>query len=173
MALARHIPPAPEAAGIARTEPLASPLGTLELAFAADGDLLRLRLPGRGPVRARGRRPAGAPSRAALRSWIEAWFGGGAAAFPGRWRMPGSTPFQRRVYEQVANIPPGLTRGYGEVAALCGSPGAARAVGNAMARNPLPLIVPCHRVVGASDLGGFGGGLRMKAELLAGEAPTS
>ena len=66
-------------------------------------------------------------------------------------------------------IPAGQTLTYGEVAAACGSPGASRAVGNAMARNPMPLVVPCHRVLSAAGMGGFGGGLEMKAELLAGE----
>jgi len=79
-------------------------------------------------------------------------------------------PFHRKVYEVARGIAPGETWTYGEVAAKAGSPGAARAVGQAMARNPFLLVVPCHRVV-ASDgtLGGFSafGGLVTKRRLLA------
>jgi len=60
------------------------------------------------------------------------------------------TPFQAEVYEAVARIPYGTVRSYGEIAAQVGRPGSARGVGGAMARNPLPIIIPCHRVVGAS-----------------------
>lgn len=63
-------------------------------------------------------------------------------------------------------IPYGETRSYGEIAAACGNRKAARAVGQAVHRNPLPIIVPCHRVVGASNLGGYAGGLTVKRFLL-------
>jgi methylated-DNA-[protein]-cysteine S-methyltransferase len=79
-------------------------------------------------------------------------------------------PFHRRVFEVVRNIAPGQTRSYGEVAALCGQHHAARAVGQAMARNPFPLIVPCHRVLAAGGRsGGFSarGGVSTKLRLLA------
>jgi methylated-DNA-[protein]-cysteine S-methyltransferase len=79
-------------------------------------------------------------------------------------------PFHQRVFEVVRNIAPGQTRCYGEVAALCGQPHAARAVGQAMARNPFPLIVPCHRVLAAGGRsGGFSarGGVSTKLRLLA------
>lgn len=85
--------------------------------------------------------------------------------------VPGwATPFQRRVWEAVSHIPFGQTRSYGWVAIQAGSPKGARAVGQAMRRNPVPLIVPCHRVI-ASDgsLGGFTGGLAMKKRLLENE----
>jgi methylated-DNA-[protein]-cysteine S-methyltransferase len=75
--------------------------------------------------------------------------------------------FARRVMEEVSRIPRGETRSYGEVAAAAGSPGAARAVGNIMASNPLPILVPCHRVVLASGQpGGFGGSPELKVWLL-------
>lgn len=78
-----------------------------------------------------------------------------------------TTPFRAKVYEVTRNIPYGETLSYGEVAAKAGSPKAARAVGAAMAANPLPLIIPCHRVVGADcKLTGFGGGLNIKEMLL-------
>lgn len=78
-------------------------------------------------------------------------------------------PFRQKVYELTRKILPGQTRTYGELARLCGSPGAARAVGHAMACNPIPLIVPCHRVLAAgSKSGGFSapGGLSTKEKLL-------
>lgn len=80
------------------------------------------------------------------------------------------TPFGKRVVAGCRRIAWGTTRSYGELAAACGSPGAARAVGSVMAKNRYPLIVPCHRVLGAG--GGLGGysapdGLKMKRRLLA------
>lgn len=76
-------------------------------------------------------------------------------------------PFRRRVLAELARVPYGATVGYGELAARCGRPGAARAVGNAVGRNPLPVVVPCHRVVRSDgSLGGYGGGRRRKRELL-------
>lgn len=77
------------------------------------------------------------------------------------------TPFQRRVLEETRNIPYGETAGYGDIARRIGSPRAARAVGGAQNRNPLPLCIPCHRVIGADgSLVGFGGGLKLKSFLL-------
>jgi len=84
--------------------------------------------------------------------------------------------FHRRVFGVVRDIPPGQTRSYGEVAALCGQRHAARAVGQAMARNPFPLIVPCHRVLAAGGRsGGFSapGGVTTKLRLLAIEGALS
>lgn len=77
-----------------------------------------------------------------------------------------TTPFQKRVLDAVSRIPYGQTQTYSRIAAEVGSPRAARAVGMANARNPLPLVVPCHRVVASSGLGGYGGGLDMKRRLL-------
>jgi methylated-DNA-[protein]-cysteine S-methyltransferase len=86
----------------------------------------------------------------------------GAPVDPSKARIPfafeGLTPFVRKVYEQLREVPRGTSVSYGTLAQLCGSPGAARAVGNAMARNPFPLLVPCHRVLaGGRRLGSFGG----------------
>ena len=79
--------------------------------------------------------------------------------------------WQRRVWLELTHIPFGETRSYGELAAQLGRPHAARAVGRANGSNPLPLIVPCHRLVGANGaLTGYGGGLDLKARLLAHEA---
>ncbi len=77
------------------------------------------------------------------------------------------TAFQCRVWEELRRIPYGRTRTYGEVAAAIGKPGAARAVGHACATNPVPLVVPCHRVVrGDGGLGGYGLGIKRKKKLL-------
>lgn len=78
----------------------------------------------------------------------------------------GMTPFRKKVMEELRNIPAGSTVTYGQLAATAGSPGAARAVGNVMATNPVPLFVPCHRVVATDGLGGFTGGLDVKRALL-------
>ena len=77
------------------------------------------------------------------------------------------TGFQKRVWGQVAAIPYGETRSYLQIAAAMGSPGAVRAVGAANGANPVPIVVPCHRVIGANGkLVGYGGGLAMKKRLL-------
>lgn len=79
-----------------------------------------------------------------------------------------STAFQRKVLQVVQKIPPGSCLTYGEVARLAGVPGGARAVGGALASNLLPVIIPCHRVVGRTGPGGFtGAGIEVKARLLA------
>ena len=83
--------------------------------------------------------------------------------------LAGLRPFQRRVLEKVREIPPGERRSYGWVANAIGAPRAARAVGTALARNPFPILVPCHRVVRADGAVGrySGGGATVKAHLLA------
>ena len=85
---------------------------------------------------------------------------------------PGGTPFQRTVWRALAEIPFGERRTYRDIAVAIGRPTAVRAVGAANGRNPLPIVVPCHRVVGSNGtLVGFAGGLRTKAWLLDHEAP--
>ena len=80
---------------------------------------------------------------------------------------PAGTPFEQRVWDELRRIPYGETTSYGEIAARIGEPAAARAVGRANGRNPIPVIVPCHRVIGADgSLTGFGGGLACKRALL-------
>jgi methylated-DNA-[protein]-cysteine S-methyltransferase len=78
------------------------------------------------------------------------------------------TPFRRAVLEECARIPRGQVATYGELARRVGRPKAFRAVGNTMRTNPIPIVIPCHRVVGSDGgLTGFGGGLEMKRRLLA------
>jgi methylated-DNA-[protein]-cysteine S-methyltransferase len=84
------------------------------------------------------------------------------------------TEFQLRVLEELQRIPYGETTSYGDIASRIGRPKAVRAVGAASGRNPIPIIVPCHRVIGSSgDLTGFGGGLGAKRALLRLEAENS
>jgi methylated-DNA-[protein]-cysteine S-methyltransferase len=80
---------------------------------------------------------------------------------------PAGTAFQREVWEALREIPYGETAGYGELAQRLGRPGAARAVGLANGRNPIAIVLPCHRVIGAAGaLTGYGGGLERKRYLL-------
>ncbi len=80
----------------------------------------------------------------------------------------GTTKFQRRIYERLTDIPYGRVVSYGDIADEMGVAGAARAVGQAVGANPLPIVVPCHRVVRSDGrLGGYSGGLRRKVALLA------
>jgi len=102
---------------------------------------------------------------------LKVYFSGGKVSFPDELDLSGATSFQREVCEITRLIPYGETRTYLWVAEQIKRPRAARAVGQALGRNPLPIIVPCHRVI-ASDggLGGFGGGVEMKSHLLRLEA---
>src|SRR5688572_12192877 len=102
----------------------------------------------------------------AARAQLAAYFAGGLRSFDLP-LAPRGTPFERRVWEALRDIPFGRTVSYGELARIIGEPGAARAVGAANGRNPLPIVVPCHRVIGADgSLVGFGGGLPRKRWLL-------
>jgi len=79
----------------------------------------------------------------------------------------GGTEFQQAVWRAMLKIPVGKTKSYGEIAAAIGKPKAVRAVGGACGANPIPVLVPCHRVLAAhGKIGGFGGGLDWKRELL-------
>ncbi len=80
--------------------------------------------------------------------------------------LPLETPFTRRILKAVARIPYGSTVTYGEIARRIGCPSSSRAVGGAVGRNPVPVIIPCHRVVASSGLGGFSCGVEMKKKLL-------
>ncbi|MFC1900440.1 methylated-DNA--[protein]-cysteine S-methyltransferase [Chloroflexota bacterium] len=99
---------------------------------------------------------------------LRLYFRGGAVAFNDKLDLSGATPFRQAVWEKTRLIPYGETRSYLWVAEQTGKPEAARAAGQALGKNPLSVIVPCHRVV-ASDgsLGGFTGGLEVKRRLLA------
>lgn len=109
----------------------------------------------------------------AFQKQLRDYFAGRPVRFQARVDLNGVTDFQRRVLEACATIDYGHTLTYSQLAALVGRPRAARVVGNAMARNPLPLVIPCHRVVaGNGKLGGFSAeqGVGLKKRLLAMEA---
>lgn len=99
---------------------------------------------------------------------IQELLDGGVVEFsPGDIYMTGSSPFQQKVFIQTCKIPRGMVMSYSHLSETIGIPQGARAVGTALAGNPFPLIIPCHRVVRETgDLGGFGGGLQLKKILL-------
>ena len=102
-----------------------------------------------------------------LRSRLEAWFSGDLTALDGVAVRTGGTEFQRAVWAALREIPVGETRSYGQLAAAIGSPRAVRAAGLANGQNPIAVIVPCHRVIGASGaLTGYAGGIERKRWLL-------
>lgn len=150
-----------------------SPYGPLTL-VATDGVLSGLYMTEqrhRPPEESFGDRDA-SPFGEAI-SQLEAYFAGELTEFDLPMRLDG-TPFQRTVWQQLQLIPYGETRTYGELAAALGKPNASRAVGLANGKNPIGVIVPCHRVIGAGgSLTGYGGGLDRKQRLLAFEGATT
>ncbi|MGW7099381.1 methylated-DNA--[protein]-cysteine S-methyltransferase [Streptomyces sp. NPDC054838] len=150
-----------------------SPYGPLTL-VATDGVLSGLYMAGqrhRPQEESFGERvaPAEEPFPEVVRQ-LTAYFDGELTDFTVPVRLEG-TAFQRSVWEQLVRIPYGQTWSYGELAAKLGKPGASRAVGLANGKNPVGIIVPCHRVIGASgSMTGYGGGVERKVRLLAFEA---
>ena len=101
-----------------------------------------------------------------VRSWLDSYFEGHPQPMPGLDRSL-ITPFQERVLSATAAIPMGEVRTYGQVASLAGNPKAARATGRALGANPIPVVLPCHRVIAADgSLHGYAGGLDRKRLLL-------
>jgi O-6-methylguanine DNA methyltransferase len=148
----------------ASTVCFSSSLGLLELE-SADTGVTRVRLGARGKPREVGDGDALECARKA-RGEILAYLEGALKRFTVPVVLEG-TPFQRAVWAKLLAIPYGKTRTYGDIAAELGKPRAARAVGTACGANPIPILVPCHRIVGGNgSLGGFGGGVRMKHDLL-------
>lgn len=141
---------------------LAAPWGPIVVSVDADGRLVGVDLTGTRP--AAGRRH---PARCAeARRQLEEYFAGERREFSLPLGLEG-TPFRRRVWRGLAAIPYGSVLTYGELAARIGSPGAARAVGQANGANPIPIVLPCHRVVAANGrLGGFSSGTDVKRRLL-------
>jgi len=144
----------------------ASPLGDI-LVVADDAGLRELHLP--GSFAGRENISATATARATLSGIVEqleAYFAGELMEFDVR-LAPSGTTFQLQVWRALADIPYAKTESYGSVAARIGNPKASRAVGMANNKNPLAIVLPCHRVIGANGtLVGYGGGLWMKDWLL-------
>jgi methylated-DNA-[protein]-cysteine S-methyltransferase len=100
--------------------------------------------------------------------FLAGYFEGSKADFQGELDLRGTTPFQAKVWSVLRQIPHGETRSYAWVATRLGEADSARAVGQVVGQNPIPIIVPCHRVVHEDgSLGGFSGGLHWKKRLLA------
>jgi methylated-DNA-[protein]-cysteine S-methyltransferase len=146
-----------------------SPIGPLRL-DVEEGALVAVHLPeGRRPAISAVERPED-PVLAAAARQLEDYFAGRRVTFELPLR-PRGTAFQRAVWDALRAIPPGETRSYGEIARAVGKPAAVRAVGAANGRNPLAIVVPCHRVIGAGGtLTGYAGGLEAKRWLLEHEA---
>jgi len=145
---------------------LESPVGKLLLA-AEDGGLRHIGFElGRHPVWIGDDWRRDASAFAAARAQLAAYFAGELLAFDLPLAAQG-TAFQLGVWAELQRIPYGATISYGELAARVGDRSASRAVGAANGRNPLPIVVPCHRVIGADgSLTGFGGGIATKKFLL-------
>ena len=140
-----------------------TPLGRISITASAEG-LLALTLPGQSAPTAPNQPPR---QLIGLVERLESYFNGRKVIFPDKLDLSTATPFQIKVWETTRLIPYGETRSYHWVAEQMGQPAAARAVGQALARNPLPVIIPCHRVIaGDGKLGGYSGGLGMKQKLL-------
>lgn len=155
------------------TSTLASPIGTLHLGVR-DGRLCLLELSDparfRRRIAASGEQTTPARSAAArdVAAALRAYFAGDLAALDRIEVAPlGGTAFQRRVWEALRAIPTGRTTSYRAIAARIRAPRAVRAVGAANGANPVPIVLPCHRVIGADgSLTGYGGGLARKRWLL-------
>ncbi len=133
-----------------------------------DDGLTAIHLPN-DRVRASTGTPPAAVAEAARQ--LTEYFDGSRQSFDVDLHLTG-TAFQQEVWLALAAIPFGQVRTYGDIAATLGRPHAYRAVGNANGKNPWPIIVPCHRVVGAGTIGGYAGGLDVKEFLLALEGVT-
>jgi methylated-DNA-[protein]-cysteine S-methyltransferase len=151
-------------------ERLDTPIGTLTLAADAGG-LRHIEFPdNRHPTDRAGWVPGARGDVAAVlrmtREQLLDYFDGARTAFDLP-LAPEGTAFQQEVWRTLATIPYGATWSYRDLARAIGKPDAMRAVGAANGRNPLPIVLPCHRVIGADgSLTGFGGGLPIKAALL-------
>ena len=137
-----------------------SPIGPLGVTVAGD-TVINVRF---------GARP-GPPAEHPAAAQLTAYFAGELTDFTVPFELRGGSEFERAVWAQLRRIPYGEMQTYGEVAKIVGDAGAARAVGTACNRNPIAVVVPCHRVVGAGGkMVGFGGGIPLKRHLLELEA---
>lgn len=168
----RRLPRAPHRASLI----VSTPWGWMGIAETARGIAMIL-LPGRSKAAvAKGLRAApGGPGAAAssarlraARKQLTEYLAGSRTRFDLPLDLSGGTDFQRRVWKALRAVPYGELRSYRELAALVGGKQYARAVGNAVGANPLPIVIPCHRIVsGDATIGGFSGGLPTKRKLLA------
>lgn len=141
-----------------------SPVGPLAITVDDDGTVISIHF---GPGE-----PAGDPRRCVeVVRQLEEYFAGKRRDFDLK-LAPAGTEFQREVWSELTRIPYGATISYAELSQRIGRPKAVRAVGAANGANPIPIVIPCHRVIGANGtLTGYGGGLPIKQHLLALEHP--
>ncbi len=125
----------------AETVPTAS-VGRVRFGFDAGGELVEVKMRADSCSGSRGKAPKGVPSHTKLEKWLASYMKGHQVDFPGKWQVPGASDFARSVYAAVAALKPGETLSYGGVAERAGSAKAYRAVGTAMGKNPIPLVVP-------------------------------
>jgi methylated-DNA-[protein]-cysteine S-methyltransferase len=152
------------------TLPLDTPVGRLTL--ESDGDtLIGIWLPNDATI-AGGDGHDAPPVLKDTAAQLEEYFAGERTEFDVPMELDGTT-FQKEVWAELTRIPYGETISYGELARRVGRPKGPRAVGQANGRNPIPIIVPCHRVLAGNGIGGYGGGLPMKRTLLAVEGVTA
>ena len=157
-----------------RYDVVGSPVGKLFIGIDEDGFLTRISFLGNGredgvlaELEADGFVTVARPEAvAAIIAELDAYFAKTLTRFSLPLK-PRGTPFQREVWDQLSKIPYGTCISYGDIAKALGQPGASRAVGLANNRNPIPIVIPCHRVIGARGrLTGFGGGTDIKHQLL-------
>jgi methylated-DNA-[protein]-cysteine S-methyltransferase len=152
------------------TIPFDSPVGPLVL--ESDGDsLIGIWLPNHGATASGGTGEVPTVLKETA-TQLEEYFAGERLDFDVPMELDG-TPFQKEVWAELSRIPYGQTISYGELARRVGRPKGPRAVGQANGRNPIPIIVPCHRVLAGNGIGGYGGGLPMKRALLAVEGVSA
>jgi O-6-methylguanine DNA methyltransferase len=156
---------------------MATPLGPISLAFSTNG-LKNLTFAGKDIISQDASEESSTETRSALKEDLQKWhnqvgqalekyFAGKPMSFEDLPLDLEGSPFHLRVWQELRKIPPGETVSYQELARRIGKPKAARAVGQACGANPIPLIVPCHRVIAANGtLGGFSSGLERKRWLL-------
>jgi methylated-DNA-[protein]-cysteine S-methyltransferase len=154
------------------TMPFDTPIG--QLVLESDGDvLIGIWLPNHGQtVKVKGHGDDAPPVLKETATQLDEYFAGERTDFDVPMELDG-TEFQREVWAELSRIPYAQTISYGELARRVGRPKGPRAVGQANGRNPIPIIVPCHRVLASNGIGGYGGGLPMKRALLAVEGVTA
>lgn len=141
---------------------VASPVGTWGVE-GTEASITRIYMPNERWRTSRGSAPVAVANAA---KQLSEYFGGTRRQFEVRFSETPATPFQRDVWDALEKIPFGQVRTYAQVASAVMRPRASRAVGNANHANPWPVLVPCHRVVAANGLGGYGGGDEVKRYLL-------
>ena len=147
---------------------LETPFGEMQIGVDDEGVLVELQFPNRGPFPStrQAMPPTAAGATDAVRAQLQEYFSGIRRTFDLPIDARG-TAFERGVWERLRTIPYGKTTSYGVIAHEFGLLNGARAVGRANGANPIPIIIPCHRVIGSNgELTGFGGGLQLKRALL-------